>query len=281
MVNWGLGIEHEMRIRFTNKLTILNLDDFIIKKIVENYKYIPDYLFIESNFLLNLFTKYSIKILDYYDNQNSKNSKNKNKNKYNKKININNENPYLYIRYCVDSNLEYPLEHSTYFNDNIDSWVKYLRYYILLYNEKYFLFSSKIFMIIDHFGMNDTNSISINIILMKVLYNSIYDKNKLKIFFTILKKGVFEKEYKIYIKKYIEANTFINNIEYRWDDNDNYIILNYKKENKKNITFEMLEKFCKKYNSTFNKSNNLNIFLKKFDDKKLLHLCTFKTPINF
>ena len=268
MVNWGLGIEHEMRIRFTNKLTILNLDDFIIKKIVEDYKYIPDYLFIESNFLLNLFTKYSIKILDYYNNKNSKNSKNS---KNNKKLNINNENPFVYIKYCIDSNVEYPLEHSTYFNDNIDSWIDYLRYYIWLYNEKYFLFSSKTFMIKDHLTMNDTNSISINIILMKVLYNSIYDKNKLKIFFTKLKKGVFEKEYKNYLKKYIESNTFINNIEYKWDDNINYIILSYKKENKKKFTFETVEKFCKKYNFIVNKNKNkLNTFFKKFDNKKLL-----------
>ena len=103
-------------------------------------------------------------------------------------------------------------------------------------------------MVKDHLSTNDTNSISINIILMKVLHNSIYDKNKLKIFFTKLKKGLFEKEYKNYLKKYIESNTFINNIEYKLDNNDTYIILSYKKENKKKFTFETVEKFCEKYN---------------------------------
>ena len=49
MVNWGLGIEHEVRLRFTNKIKIEDLNDPLIKKIYDKYNYVPDYLFISTS----------------------------------------------------------------------------------------------------------------------------------------------------------------------------------------------------------------------------------------
>ena len=46
MHTWGLGIEHEMRVRFQHKINILDMKQQYIQEISKRFKYIHNYLFI-------------------------------------------------------------------------------------------------------------------------------------------------------------------------------------------------------------------------------------------
>jgi hypothetical protein len=66
MHTWGLGIEHEMRVRFQHNINILDLKQHYVQKISKKFKYIPNYLFINSNLLYNYYRKYCNYIIDDY-----------------------------------------------------------------------------------------------------------------------------------------------------------------------------------------------------------------------
>ena len=271
MVNWGLGIEHEMRIRFSNKLNMKDLNNPIIKKIVEKYQYIPDYLFINCKLLLSLFKNYAQKILSYY------NVKNKISN-----LNIEKSDPYIYLKYCIKNNLNYPLDHSKYFNqkDGINTnhlfWY-YIQNYMKYYKKDKFIFSTKFFYFYDKNNMLISEQNIYYILDNYLRYNNknkSFTKKEVELFLNKFRKGIFEIEFIKNIKEFLKDYNFFNNIIYNLGSNDFDIIkINYVKENKnKNkITFDIIEKKINNSLSNINK-NTLNIFLKKFNDPKLLNI---------
>lgn len=240
MHTWGLGIEHEMRVRFQHKINILDMKQQYIQEISKRFKYIPNYLFINSYVLYRCYRKYCNYIInDYYKkhynahqrlklkNKNNNNNKIKNKQPINQKnikgvdsvyqiyheINIETD-PIAYIQYCAINDLNYPLEHATYFSSDSEKWMEFFYQYILFYSKRYF-FSSKNFHIID----DNENEFYVTILSYEIIpeMNLLIKKNVIEIN-EKLKKGDYEKKFKdvleSFIKKY-QLNSFhIQNYDY-------------------------------------------------------------------
>ena len=254
MVNWGLGIEHEMRVRFHNKLTFLNIKNKYIIKIIENFKYIPDYLFIDSSLLLTLYRKYSeIIIEDYYKKQFNLLKNIEKKNTYIKKnedhiINyiLNNieEHPYQYLHYCVVNNIDYPINQNKFFNLSSKKWFDFFYYYVKIYSKKFFFLPIHVFFI-----YKNNNYIRFSLESVLPIDNiDLNNKKNIQLIIKNLKNGTYEKELKKLIEVELKKYKYINYIIVKSEE---YIDIEIKYHNNNNsyISINKLEKYINEQNS--------------------------------
>ena len=250
-MKWNIEIQHEMRLRFNNKLNFLNINNNnLLKDIYKKYNYIPDYLFIDSFLLVDLYQKYLNKMINL-----SKNIKNKNK-----------DNEIL--EDIVKKKEDFPFDNIHFFNIN-DKYktVDYLIEYQSLYIKRYFIFLNLSFYFYDE-NNNDISFINFN-----ELYNIHFDDLdllKIKEHFNKLKSGFYEEKYIHVLKKKLKLRNF--NVL-----NSNYINQYNIKIDKNNttsplITFDYLKK---KFKNNFNKNSNDNIIkniISKINDDNLLKI---------
>jgi len=209
MKQWGLGIEHEMRIRFENKLSEksgLNLDENI-----------DDHIFINSKTLLYFFNIYETTIMKDFNKYVDLNIK-----KYDAYYNtIILKNQLLDIIY---KNGKYPFQNNIFYNLSTDENIKRTKNLIDFYINHYTLNNSPLLF----FNYNFNNDLSLNIksyigndyykkeliYLFNNLYNHEYEKNVLKYL-----KLTFDKFKVKKITFTIEDNNISINFEY-FNNND-------------------------------------------------------------
>ena len=264
MINWGLGIEHEVRLRFTNKLDILNINDDNVKDIYENFKYVPEYIFINSNFILNMYNKYVKLLLNEYHMNNNKD--------------ISENNHYIFLNNLVNKKKEYPFDNIIYFNiNNIHNTNDYLDYYFKIYKIKYFKFLNINFYLYDENNYNFTYLSSYSILNHWSTISSM-NLDNIKNHFDNLMDGTYEKKYITIIKKYLKLHKF-NIIEI----NNNEVKLKFNKNNKnspilninilkKNIFNTKINPDIKEFILKFKNNNEILILLKKLYDNSIPHI---------
>lgn len=253
MYTWGLGIEHEMRVRFQHKINILDMNQHYIQEINKKFRYIPNYLFIDSNLLYNYYRKYCSYIIDDYYKRHflahqelklniKKKHQKKKKNQTSifqiyHEINMDTD-PTTYIYYCAINELDYPIENSIYFNSHSEKWLELFYQYILIYSKKFF-YSSKNFHIIKD---NDVD-LYLNVLNYEIIpeINLLVKKNVIEIN-KKLKKGEYEKKFKIVLKSLIKKYQ-LNLLQIQY--NDVYILKNIEK-NTFIFTLSKLESIIKK-----------------------------------
>lgn len=122
MKKWGIGIEHEMRVRFKNSIKDLS------KEIYSNYFYNSknDYIFIESTILLYYFKLYEVIVMkDWINNSNIYSDTD-----YTKLI----KKKYELIN-LAKKKIPYPISEIEYFDKNkIEESFKLIHYYIMIYS---------------------------------------------------------------------------------------------------------------------------------------------------
>ena len=249
MHTWGLGIEHEMRVRFQHNINILDIKQHYIREITKKFKYIPNYLFINSNLLYNYYRKYCNYIVeDYYKKhynahqelKSNKKSKDHDQNSIYQiyhKISIDTD-PITYIQYCAVNNLNYPLEHAIYFNPYSEKWMEFFYQYIIFYSKRFF-FSSKNFHIID----NNENERYLTILSYEIIpeMNLLVKKNVIEIN-EKLKKGDYEKKFKNVLESFIKKYQ-LNSFQIQ---NNDYYRLKKNKQDSSIFTLAKLESKIKK-----------------------------------
>ena len=250
MLNWGLGIEHEMRLRFSNKIDISNINDICIKTIHKEFGYIPEYLFIDSKFLLNIYKKYvNLLLKDFKINENNKKEENTNK----------------YLDKLIDEKKEFPFDDIKFYNiNNIQLTKNNLYYYFNNYKKKNCKFLNLYIEFIDK------NDFKIYLSYFKICdnYKIIKNMNKdeIKLHFDKLVDDTYEKEYIDIIKKNLKLSKFNiieingNSINIKIDVNTKLPIINFKL-------------FCKKiFDNDDDDDIDKNDFLLKFKDIDKLKL---------
>jgi hypothetical protein len=265
MYNWGLGIEHEMRLRFTNKFDISNMDDEYIKIIYKKFGYIPDYLFIESSFLLNMYYKYVDLLLKDYKNRNIKNELNQSTQS--------NITLYNVLDKLISEKKLYPYDDIRFYDvNNIVETKKFLKYYFNVYIKINFKYLNLIF---DFYNQesNSINFLDLYLICNNRKIINRFDLNKIKLHFIKLIDGDYEKEYIKILKKKLKILNF-NIIEI--DENIIYIKINVNDKNLPIINFKLLEK------TLFNIDNNSEqkLFISKFKDNNDIISLLKKITIN-
>ena len=258
MLNWGLGIEHEMRLRFSNKIDISNMTDNNIKIIYKEFGYVPEYLFINSNLLLNLYNKYTkLLLIDYKNNINNK---------------INNTEQfntlYKYLDNLIIKKKEYPFDDIKFYDiNNKENTINYLYYYFTSYkNINYkFLNLDIYFYDKDDFCIDSLNAYTL--INFNHMIGSM-NLDNIKLCFKILIHGEYEKKYikilknKLKISKYNIIEIKNNNINLKIDINDKSSPI---------INFNMLKKLL--FGSDKNIIESEKIFISKFkNNNELLSL---------
>lgn len=251
-MKWGLGIEHEMRLRFTNKLDVLNLEDDNIKYIYNQFGYIPEYLFINSSLLLEIYKKYVNKLL------------------INKPLN----NPI--ITNDIDQNIndlvmqkkEYPFDDIKYFDiNNKPQTRKYLKKYFNLYQNTHFIFlNQNFFLYLDNTSNNYKYNFHLYSDQITKFHDSTYkvELDEIQKLFKNLINGNFEKEYIHLIKIYLDNYNF-NTIEIK---ENKYIHIKIDENNKtsERITIKLLDKFLSKNNKINNIPSSIDILKFKNDN---------------
>ena len=122
MKKWGIGIEHEMRVRFKNSIKDLS------KEIYSNYFYNSknDYIFIESTILLYYFKLYEVVVMKDWIN----NSDIYSDTDYTKLIKKKYE-----LMNLAKKKIPYPISEIKYSNKNqIEESLKLIHYYIMIYS---------------------------------------------------------------------------------------------------------------------------------------------------
>jgi len=267
MVNWGLGIEHEMRLRFSNKIDISNINDTHIKSIHKEFGYIPDYLFIDSRFLLNIYKKYvNILLKDFIINENKNNKNNKNEENINK-----------YLDKLIYEKKEFPFDDIKFYNINdIELTKNNLYYYFNNYRKKNCKFLNL------YITFNNKNNYNIFISSYKIYNNytiiNKMNKDEIKLHFDKLVDDTYEKEYIDIIKKNLKLSKF--NIIEKYDDSI-YIKIDVNNKKLPIINFKLL---CKKIfdnddiddidkNDFLLKFKNIDkLKLKKLSDNNIPHI---------
>jgi len=267
MSNWGLGIEHEMRLRFSNKIDISNMNDENIKHIYTKFGYIPEYLFINSSFLLNMYNKYVNLLLKDYKNNNIINESTQSTiNLYN---NLN--------KLITEKNL-YPFDDIRFYDvNNIEQTKDYLFYYFNNYKKNNFKFLNLFF----YFYNQENNEIDY-LSLYKICNNwriiNNFDLNNIKLHFKKLIDGDYEKEYIKTLKKKLKILNF-NIIEI---ENFNINIkINVIDKKLPIINFKLLEKTLFSINNNpdqklsilkFKNNNDILSLLKKLSINEIPHI---------
>ena len=123
MKKWGIGIEHEMRIRF--KDSIFDLKKDIILKYFPNFK--NEYIFINSNLLLYYYELYEVIIMKNFKKYYNENDANK---IYTKNILLKED-----LITLAKNKKPYPIKDKNYFNiENIENSWNLLEYYLMVYS---------------------------------------------------------------------------------------------------------------------------------------------------
>ena len=205
VLNWGLGIEHEMRLRFSNKFDILNINDKNIDNIYKKFGYIPEYLFISSTFLLKIYNKYVNSLLKHYEDELENDLLIKNKDDYN------------YLMKIIIEKKEYPFDNINFFNiKNQSKTIDYLIYYFNNYIKINCIFLDLSFHFYNYFDIYDYHYLYFNKyeIINKIIKKMNLDDIK-KVFNELI-TGITEKEYiKAVMQRvnYITKKVFANCIE--------------------------------------------------------------------
>lgn len=273
MSSWGLGIEHEMRLRFSNKIDISNMDDENIKNIYTKFGYIPEYLFINSIFLLNMYNKYVNLLLKDYKSNNIINELNQSNQSNQSSINL-----YNHLNTLISEKKSYPFDDIRFYDiNNVEQTKDYLTHYFDNYKKINFKFLSLIFYFynqenyeIDYFGLYKICNI------WKIINN--FDLNNIKLHFKKLIDGDYEKEYIKILKVKIKILNF-NIIEI----NNFYVYIKININDKKSpiINFKLLEKTLFNVNnnldqqlfiSKFKNNNDILSLLKKLSDNEIPHI---------
>jgi len=237
MKKWGLGIEHEMRLRFTNKIN--EIPKILIKELFQNMD--NNYIFIDSFTILYYFKLYEPIIMKKFEEYiNTKDEK-----EYYRKIMIKND-----IIYRAKNKLPFPIDNKYFFdlfstNEIAMESIELLNFYILMYslyhsellffnfnlnNEKYINFK-KIFDIENILNLINTDIKRDKIIdiIEDLLYN-LYHIDYSKVILNDLKE--------------ILSNKKINNIVIDYSNNINVLII-YGKSN--NFTLKDIISKIEKY----------------------------------
>ena len=134
MLHWGLELEHNMALRFSNKLDTIGLKDPLVNKIYKDVAFIPEYLFIDSNLLFELYNNYVDEIISDKNRQ-------KDKHRYIDKHINNDKKKESYLDECVKKNINFPFDNKKYFNVEKENKTReLLSYYIQKYIAKYFIY---------------------------------------------------------------------------------------------------------------------------------------------
>ena len=264
MKRWGLGIEHEMRIRFTNK-NVTNKN--VTNKNVE-------YLFVDSHSILYYFKIYEVPLMRNFNkymqkggsnNQVHTNKHNSNHDKLKEEEYFNNILLKLELIDLAKKNKPFPIENKNFFdiydNDKIKNSFELFNYYLMIYSlfNAPLLFFNYVFN--NEVHMNLKQLINYNKIIDLVdndkesamdfiedVLNNLYNSNYEKEVYKYIKKTFEKKKVDfIYIDtgKYpliAQINIFYNDIESKLDIN--YLI-------------NMMNNGIDKFKSVFN--NNIEI----------------------
>ena len=253
MIKWGLGIEHEMRVRF--KKNISELPQNIIDTLFTNIK--NEYMFIDSNTLLYYFkiyetvfmTDFKKFMLDKLD---------KNEQKYYNKILLKNE-----LFNMAKNKIHFPLEDKKFFDLNDkDLCIELLSYYLMIYT----LYHSQ--LLFCSYNFNNEINLSLkklmkfdiiikenNVIdLFKSSLDKLYNDTYAKLVFIYLKQ--------LFIKKNVKDFDFLHNSE--------------------NMNIDIYFRFDNSVNSVnSNKSSKFMLTLNKYLDetKKIFSSVSPPSPI--
>lgn len=266
MTKWGLGIEHEMRLRFTNKIS--ELPEILIKKLFPNIK--DDYIFIDSFTILYYFKLYEPLIMKNFEEYITTDDEKE----YYRKIMIKND-----IIHRAKNKLPFPIDNKYFFdlfssNEIAMESIELLNFYISMYS----LYNSELLFF--NFNFNDEEHINfkkimdidniLNLIntdikrdkiidIIENLLHNLYNNNYFNIFLNNLKENLNNKK--------------INNIVIDYSNNDINILLIYGK--KTNFTFRDIITKIEKYiinikqiidndNFTIKSIENYNIYKNLF-----------------
>ena len=123
MKKWGIGIEHEMRVRF--KDSIFDLKKDIISKYFPNFK--NEYIFIYSNLLLYYYDLYEVIIMKNFKKYYNGDDANKN---YTRNILLKED-----LLILAKNKKPYPIKDNNYFNINdMENSLNLLEYYLMVYS---------------------------------------------------------------------------------------------------------------------------------------------------
>jgi hypothetical protein len=241
------------------------MNDENIKNIYKKFGYIPEYLFINSSFLLNMYNKYVDLLLKDYKNNNIINETNQ-------------SNLYNYLNKLITEKQQFPFDNIKYYDINNKEQTKdYLNYYFNNYKKINFKFLNLIFSFYNQEN-NEIDYFSLyKICNIWTIINS-FDLNIIKLHFTKLIDGTYEKEYIKILKKKIKILKF-NIIEV--ENLYIYIKININDKKLPIINFRLLEKTLfnidinidqKLFISKFKNNNDILSLLKKLSVNGIPHV---------
>ena len=251
MKKWGLGIEHEMRVRFKNNISSLPKD--VINVLFPDVK--NEYIFISSNTLLYYFKTYELSIMNDFE-------------KY-----ANTEEEKIYLKnLLIKKNLlelakkkeRFPLEDKSIFNiysnenitkNSLDNLNFYLKVYTL-FNTPLLFFS---------YNFNNEINMDLNILLKyNEIINSIYnDENKTNTMNLLdeslneLYNDNYEKEAFNYLKKLFKTKYVKDFIFYNTESEYFNIDIIYAEESNSfdiDKFFKKIDKYIETFRNIFNET---------------------------
>jgi hypothetical protein len=251
MKKWGLGIEHEMRVRFKNNISELpkNIQDTLFSSIKN------EYIFLDSKTLLYYFRIHELIIMKDFEKYASTEDE---------KIYLKNISLKKKLLEKARNKTSFPLEDKSFFDiyngkKNIENSLKLLTYYLNLYALYHapllffsYNFNNEIKMslnifleydrIIESVYNEEDKDITINFIKNKL--NNLYSDNYEKEAFNYFKK-LFEKKS---IKDFVFSNIDINkiNIDIIYGENNNFDIDKF---------FTKIDKYILTIKNIFNQNN--------------------------
>ena len=270
MKRWGLGIEHEMRIRFTNKISELNknIKDIMFKNLTN------EYVFIDSRSILYYFKIYEVPLMRNFNkymqkggsnNQVHTNKHNSNHDKLKEEEYFNNILLKLELIDLAKKNKPFPIENKIFFdiydNDKIKNSFELFNYYLMIYS----LFNAPLLF----FNYNFNNEVHMNLKQL-INYNKIIDlvdndKESAMDFIEDVLNNLYNSNYEKEVYKYIKKAYEKKNVDLIYIDTGNYpliaqINIFYNDiESKLDINYliNMMNNHIDKFKSVFN--NNIEI----------------------
>lgn len=227
MKKWGIGIEHEMRIRF--KDSIFDLKKDIVSKYFPNFK--NEYIFIDSKILLYYYNLYEVIIMKNFKKYYNGDNTNKN---YTKNILLKED-----LIILAKNKKPYPIQDTNYFNiDNMENSWNLLEYYLMVYSLYHspLLFFSYDYEVslksmIENINNNDNNNITNTIDIIKKIDDNLNN----------LYNGSFELQAYNYLKNKFNKE-IIKFYSISYDNIHQNIIFEYDKKSKninKGISLEI------------------------------------------
>ncbi len=254
-MKWGIGIEHEMRLRFCNKLNILDIEEEpLLKNICKKYNYVPEYLFVSSKMLLNLYNKYVDNIIKIYGNNNNTIS---NKNNIIK----------VKIKKIVQEKKEFPFNDIKFYNPKKErETLNNLYTYESEYIKQHMIFLRF------NFRFKDENDYKVDSLSANQMLYYVYNLSKVNDVKKNIKKiidGTYEKQYIKLLKNKLKLYDF-NKISV---END-IITLSVNKEDTTSsiITFDFFKnKYLKDLLESDINKNVIDRIIEKINDKNFVN----------